>query len=68
MNNVITLTEKKNEARVDSRLIADQLGITHEAVLKTIDTHIDAFQEFDPLRFEIGVVEVATLNRTHNLK
>ena len=57
MNNIIALTEKKQEARVDSRLMAEHLGITHEAVLKTIDTHLDSFQQLNPLRFEIDVVK-----------
>jgi phage regulator Rha-like protein len=57
MNNIIALTEKKQDARVDSRLIAENLGITHEAVLKTIDKNIYTFQELGPLRFEIDVVK-----------
>ncbi|UOA08575.1 Rha family transcriptional regulator [Methylobacter sp. S3L5C] len=57
MNNVIALTEKKNEARVDSRLMAKNLGITHGAVLKTIDSYLDAFKNINPLRFEIDVVK-----------
>lgn len=55
--NAITLHPVKNEARVDSRLLAEHLGITHEAVLKTIDKNLSAFQEFSPLRFEIDVVK-----------
>ncbi|MDT4292185.1 Rha family transcriptional regulator [Methylomonas sp. MO1] len=57
MSNPIALIEKKNEALVDSRLMAEQLGITHEAVLKTIDTYIDVFHELQPLRFEIAVAK-----------
>lgn len=57
MSNPIALIEKKNEALVDSRVMAEQLGITHEAILKTIDTYSEAFQELQPLRFEIAVAQ-----------
>lgn len=58
MNNVITLTEKMHEPRIDSRLMSENLGITHGAVLKTIDSYLDCFQEFNPLRFEIAKGEI----------
>ena len=58
MNNIIALIEKKHEARVDSRLIAEHLGLTHEAVLKTIDTYSDSFQKLNPFRFEIAKGEL----------
>lgn len=58
MNNVIALTEKRKEPLVDSRLMANQLGITHEAILKTIDSHFDSFHQLNPFRFEIAKGEL----------
>ena len=56
MSNIV-LIEKKQEARVDSRVLAENLGITHEAVLKTIDSYLDSFKQLSPLRFEFDVVK-----------
>jgi len=39
-------------------VLAENLGITHGAVLKTLDIHLDAFQELNPLRFEIAKGEL----------
>ena len=41
---------------VDSRLLAERLGIQHESFLKTLDTYrTQTEQAFGSLRFEIGV-------------
>jgi phage regulator Rha-like protein len=58
MNNVIALTEKKHEALVSSLILAENLGITHGAVLKTIDSYMATFQELNPIRFEIAKGEL----------
>lgn len=54
MINIIPLIEKEHEPRVDSRVLAKHLGITHKAVLKNIDLYLDSFQKLNPLRFEIA--------------
>jgi phage regulator Rha-like protein len=56
MSIAITLTEKKHEARVSSLLLAENLGITHAAILKTIDKHFEILKSHGQLRFEIGVI------------
>lgn len=52
----ISISEHSDgELVVDSRLIADRLGIEHESFLKTIDTHQAVVEEaFGVIRFEIG--------------
>jgi phage regulator Rha-like protein len=48
---------------VDSRLIAEELGIEHESFLKTVEKYkTQAEQSFGGLRFEIGVPEKPTGN------
>lgn len=52
---------------VDSRLIAERLGIQHESFLKTIRKHRERIeQKFGHLRFEIGTVRnsVGAVNET----
>lgn len=46
----------ENELVVDSRLIAQELGVTHEATMKTIEKYATELQGFGHLRFEIGTV------------
>lgn len=43
-----------SEFVVDSRLIAERLGVTHEASMKTIEKYTTELQGFGVLRFEIG--------------
>ena len=52
MNNVINLVEKKQEARVDSRLLAESLKIQHKNVLALINSNKPEFKEFSRLAFE----------------
>ena len=52
MSNVIALTEKKHEARVDSRVLAEHLGIQPKNVLALIDANKPEFEEFGRLAFE----------------
>ena len=42
---------------VDSRLIADELGIEHATLLKTIKKYLDRLERKEPVRFEIDVVK-----------
>lgn len=52
----ITLIIKGGEARVDSRLLAEQLGNQHESSMKLIRAYRADFEEFGILRFEIGEI------------
>lgn len=52
MNNIIALTEKKHEARVDSRLMAEHLHIQHKNALALIDEYKPEFIELGRLAFE----------------
>ena len=58
MSNVITLIEKKHEARVSSLVMSEHLGVTHKAVLQLIDNNIAAFQELNPLPFQMAKGEL----------
>jgi len=53
---LIPLTVIDGEPRVDSRLIAEQLGVEHESFRKLVYQYQPDFEEFGQLRFEIGVV------------
>jgi len=52
MNNIITLCPVKNEARVDSRLLAGHLGIQHKNALELIDKHKNNFEELGRVAFQ----------------
>ena len=54
MNANIDLTVVDDEPRVDSRLIADQLGVEHESTRKIIEQYQADFDEFGVSRFEIA--------------
>lgn len=45
------------EPRIDSRIVAAELGVTHEATQKLVDKYSEQFQQLGSLRFEIGVVK-----------
>jgi len=54
MSNLISLVVVDQEPRVDSRLIASQLGVEHESTRKIIEQYQSDFEEFGVFRFEIG--------------
>jgi phage regulator Rha-like protein len=56
MSNVIALTEKKHEPRVDSLVLAESLGIQHKNILALVDDNKSEFGEFGQLAFETRVV------------
>ena len=59
----IEVSELGGELVVDSRLIAKQLGIQHETLMKTIKKYESKIeQRFGCIRFEIGVPEFPTGN------
>jgi len=53
MDNIITLCPVKNEARVDSRVLAECLNNQHETAIKLVDTYKDDFESFGVVRFQI---------------
>jgi phage regulator Rha-like protein len=53
----VALTTTAGEPRVDSRLVADQLGLQHESVIKLIASYPKDFEEFGKVRFQIGASE-----------
>lgn len=55
----LTVQDFQGELVVDSRLIAERLGIQHESLLKTIRKHRERVEaRFGSLRFEIGYIEM----------
>lgn len=54
MDNIITLCPVKTEARVDSRLLAEHLGIQHKAVIQLVDTHKTRFERLGTLPFKMA--------------
>ncbi len=57
MSNVIALTEKKHEARADSRVLAEHLGIQPKNALALIDANKPEFEEFGRVAFETRTIE-----------
>lgn len=53
----IALTEKKQQASVDSRLLAEHLAIQHKNVLALIDENKQEFEEFGRVAFETRVLD-----------
>lgn len=52
MSNIITLTEKKHEARVDSRVLAEHLHNQHKNVLALLDKYRSNFEELGIFAFQ----------------
>lgn len=46
-----------NEPRIDSRLIADSLGLQHESLIKIIKAYKSDFDQFGILRFQVGEIQ-----------
>lgn len=57
MSSNLTLAVIDGEPRIDSRLVAAELGVAHEATQKLVDKYSAQFQELGILRFEIGEIE-----------
>jgi phage regulator Rha-like protein len=51
---IIPLTQVGNEARVDSRLLAEQLNNKHKSSMVLIDRYADRFKQFGVLAFEMS--------------
>jgi phage regulator Rha-like protein len=54
MAGIIELRQVKGEARVDSRILAGEMGNQHESVIKLVDDYQADFEEFGVVRFQIG--------------
>lgn len=57
MTTDLSLAVIDGEPRIDSRIVAGELGVAHEAVQKLVDKYSAHFQELGLLRFEIGAVK-----------
>jgi len=55
MYTMLHITLADGEYRIDSRLVAQSLGIEHESFMRTIGTYQAGIEELGLLRFEIGV-------------
>lgn len=53
----IVLIEQKSDPRVDSRLIAQQLGKKHRSIYRLIADHQEDYEVFGILRFEIAEID-----------
>jgi len=53
----LALVLDKSEPRIDSRLLAQHLGIQHESSVKTLTAYADDFRELGILRFQIGEIK-----------
>lgn len=49
---VIELHQIKGEARIDSRIVARELGNQHESVIKLVEDYRTDFEEFGMIRFQ----------------
>ncbi|MFZ1326235.1 MAG: Rha family transcriptional regulator [Candidatus Contendobacter sp.] len=52
MSSLIPLVVLDNEPRIDSRVIAEQLGVKHINVRELIEQYLNDFEEFGKARFE----------------
>ena len=53
----LTVSEVQGQLVVDSRLIADELGIEHRGLMQTIKKYLDRLERKDPVTFEMEVVK-----------
>jgi phage regulator Rha-like protein len=52
---IVTLMQVKGEVRVDSRLLAEQLGTKHKSTMVLIDRYADQLKQFGQLPFQMTV-------------
>lgn len=57
MTDLISLVVVDQEPRVDSRLIAEQLGVQHQNFRELIQNYQPDFEEFGILRFQTGEIK-----------
>lgn len=68
MDTTLEIVVTEEEYRVDSRLVAQSLGIEHESFMRTITTYQADIEELGLLRFEIGAVKNPEARGTKYLK
>jgi phage regulator Rha-like protein len=56
MSTDFEIIQVEGEHRIDSRLVAQSLGIEHESFMRTLSTYEPELQELGILRFEIGEI------------
>ena len=73
MDDLTAITTAKGDVRIDSRLIAQHLGIKNRSLYATLKTHQEAFQRLGILRFQSAVIDgrgqpekYALLNEDHS--
>lgn len=54
---VVTLTQSQGEPRVDSRVLAEQLGIQHKNTMELIERYAGKIQQFGLLPFQTEAVK-----------
>ena len=52
--NGIHVVIKRDDSRIDSRIIAEMLDIQHESFIKTLDNYQHDLATFGVFRFQIG--------------
>ncbi|MEI7997637.1 MAG: Rha family transcriptional regulator [Methylococcaceae bacterium] len=52
MSAIISIIERKETPRIDSRLIAESLGLQHKNILSLVDQYKSDFEQLGPLPFE----------------
>lgn len=57
MANILPLAVIDGEPRIDSRIVANELGVAHKNARALIDNYLDEFQEFALLPFETEAVK-----------
>ncbi|MHB0765738.1 Rha family transcriptional regulator [Stutzerimonas sp. NM35] len=57
--NAVKLVHHQGEQRVDSRVIAEQLGVQHKNTITLIEKHAKHFERFGLLPFQTEAVKVA---------
>lgn len=57
MDDLTAITTAKGDARIDSRLIAQNLGIKNRSLFELVDGHKSDFAELGILRFQTGVIK-----------
>lgn len=57
MSNTLSLAVIDGEPRIDSRIVANELGVTHRNTYELVDNYSVEFQELGILRFQTGEIK-----------
>ena len=58
---LVEIVTDKSEPQIDSRIIADFLGVKHQNTFELIKDYTSDFEQFGKLRFKTGACRVAFL-------